>query len=59
MTFLDSREKAIEAAFQHDQEMTLRIRTRRNRLLGLWIAELTGLSGAAADAYAGNLVERI
>ncbi|TSD85495.1 DUF1476 family protein, partial [Mycobacterium sp. KBS0706] len=54
MTFLDSREKAIEAAFQHDQEMTLRIRTRRNRLLGLWIAELTGLSGAAADAYAGN-----
>ncbi|WP_342240002.1 DUF1476 domain-containing protein [Inquilinus sp. OTU3971] len=56
MTFLDSREKAIEAAFQHDQEMAFRIRTRRDRLLGFWAAELIGLTGLAADSYAGELV---
>lgn len=56
MTTLDSREKAFEAGFQHDQEMAFRIRTRRNRLLGFWAAELIGLAGAAADAYAGDLV---
>jgi len=56
MTTLDSREQAIEAAFQHDQEMAFRASIRRNRLLGLWVAELTGLTGAAADAYAGDLV---
>jgi len=56
MTTLDSREQAIEAAFQHDEDMAFRIRTRRNRLLGFWIAELIGLAGAAADAYAADLV---
>jgi len=56
MTSLDSREKAIEAAFQHDQEMAFRIRTRRDRLLGFWAAELIGFAGSAADAYAADLV---
>jgi len=56
MTILDSREKAIEAGFQYDQETAFRIRIRRDRLLGFWIAELLGLAGAAADAYAGDLV---
>ena len=29
---------------------------RRNKLLGLWAAEKLGLSGAAADAYAKEVV---
>ncbi|MDR6288169.1 MULTISPECIES: DUF1476 domain-containing protein [Inquilinus] len=56
MTIFGSREQAIEAAFRHDQDLAFRIRTRRNRLLGLWVAELIGLVGAAADAYAAELV---
>ena len=56
MTTLDSREQAIEDVFQHDQDTAFHIRTHRNRLLGLWIAELTGLAGPAADAYADDLV---
>jgi hypothetical protein len=30
---------------------------RRNRLLGLWAAERMGLSGAAAEAYAREVVD--
>ncbi len=52
-TTLGPREQAIEAAFRYDRD---RIRTHRNRLLGLWVAELFGLIGTAADAYAGDLV---
>lgn len=55
MASLESREQAIEAAFRHDQDMAFRIRTRRDRLLGFWIAELIGLKGGAADAYARDL----
>lgn len=55
-TTLDSRERAIEAAFRHDQDMAFRIRTRRDRLLSFWIAELIGLKGDAADIYARDLV---
>jgi hypothetical protein len=33
----------FEAAFQRDQELTFRIKARRNRLFGLWAAERLGL----------------
>ena len=50
-------EKAIEAKWIHDQETTFKIGVRRNKLLGLWAAELIGVSGAEAEAYAKGVVE--
>ena len=56
MTTFDSRGQAFEAEFQHDQELLFRIQNRRNKLLGLWAAELMGLTGPAADAYARDVI---
>jgi len=53
---LRDREKGYEAKYQHDQEMLFKITARRNKLLGLWAAEIMGISGDAADAYAKDVV---
>ena len=57
MTTFDEREKEFEARFKHDQELQFKVTARRNRLLGLWAAELMGLSGEAAQAYAKDVVD--
>ena len=54
-TFND-REKGFEAKFKHDQETSFKINARRNRLLGLWAAEQMKIAGAAAEAYAKEVV---
>ena len=54
---LEDREKAEEARFKHDQELTFKVRNRRNKLFGLWVATThLGMSGEAADAYAKDVV---
>ena len=57
MTSFDEREKAFEAKFQRDQELQFKVRARRNKLLGQWAAAKMGMSGAASDAYAKQVVE--
>ncbi len=56
MTSMEEREKAFEKKFVHDQEMRFKLQARRNRLLGMWVAELMGLEGPQAEAYALELV---
>ena len=56
MTTFDDREQAFEAKFAHDSEMQFKAEARRNRLLGLWAAELMGKTGDQADAYAMEVV---
>jgi hypothetical protein len=56
MTGFDNREKAEEAKFAHDQDLAFKANARRNKLLGLWAAELMGLAGAAAEDYARTVV---
>lgn len=56
MTKFDEREKEFEARFKHDQELAFKVTARRNKLLGLWAAKHLGLSGAAAEAYAKEVV---
>ena len=56
MTTFDEREKGYERKFQHDQEFAFKAKTRRNKLFGLWVAERLGLAGAAAEAYAREVV---
>lgn len=56
MTTFDKREKVFEDKYKHDQDLQFKVEVRRNKLLGLWVAELLGLSGADADAYAKEVV---
>lgn len=57
MSTFEERERGFEAKFAHDEEMQFRARARRNKLLGLWAAELLGRKGAEADAYALEVVK--
>ena len=57
MTTFDEREHAFEAKFAHDAEMQFKAEARRNRLLGLWAAEVAGKSGDEAEAYAREVVQ--
>ena len=57
MTTFDDREHAFENKFAHDAEMQFKAEARRNKLLGLWAAELLGKSGDDAAAYAVDVVK--
>lgn len=52
----EKRKKGAEAKWAHDEELRFKIFARRNKLLGMWAAGQMGLSGAAADAYAREVV---
>ncbi|HMB47149.1 MAG TPA: DUF1476 domain-containing protein [Afifellaceae bacterium] len=56
MTTFNNREKAFEGKFAHDEALKFKAEARRNKLLGLWAAELLGKSGEAADEYAREVV---
>ena len=50
MSTFDERESAFENKFAHDAEMQFKAEARRNKLLGLWAAELLGKSGDDAES---------
>ncbi len=56
MSTFDKREKDFENKFAHDAELRFKAEARRDKLVGLWAAELMGLSGDEADAYAKSVV---
>lgn len=57
MAVFEQRERAFESQFKHDQELQFKVKTRRNRLFGLWAAQRMGLAGEAAQAYATEVVD--
>lgn len=56
MSSFDDRERQEESRFKHGQELAFKIRNRRNRLFGEWVAEQIGLTGESAAAYAKEVV---
>ena len=56
MSTFDKREEGFELRFAHEEEVRFKVRARRNKMVGLWAAEKRGLAGAAADAYAKEVV---
>ena len=56
MTTFDRREEAFERKFALDEEQKFKAEARRNKLLGLWVADRLGISGEAATAYAKAVV---
>jgi hypothetical protein len=57
MSTFDDRENAFENKFAHDSELQFKADARRNKLVGLWAAELLGKSGDEAEAYAKDVVK--
>jgi hypothetical protein len=56
MTTFDKREEGFEKKFALDEEQKFKAGARRNRLLGLWVAEKLGKSGEAAATYAKEVI---
>jgi hypothetical protein len=54
---LEDRQKSEEAKYKHNQELAFKVRNRRNKLFGLWLAEThLGKTGDDAFAYAKDMV---
>jgi len=56
MSTFDKREEGFEKKYALDEEQKFRAEARRNRLLGMWVAEKLGMTGDAATAYAKEVV---
>jgi hypothetical protein len=56
MTTFDDRENAFENKFAHDEEMKFKAEARRNKLMGLWVADILGKTGTEAEDYAKSVV---
>jgi hypothetical protein len=56
MTTFDKREEGFERKFALDEEQKFKAEARRDKLLGLWVAEKLGLSDNAAIDYAKTVV---
>jgi hypothetical protein len=52
----DDRERAEEKKFQLDQELEFKAQARRAKIVGLWAANLMGLSDGAAEDYAKSVI---
>jgi hypothetical protein len=57
MASFEDREKGFERKFAHDEELKFKATARRNRLLGLWAADLLGITGDDAQAYAREVIK--
>ena len=56
MSGFDDRKKGQEAKFAFDAEKRFKAEARRNKLLGIWAAELLSLTGDDAKTYAAEVV---
>mgnify|MGYP001803532459 CR=1 FL=1 len=57
MSAFDERQQAFEKKFAHDSEMQFKAEARRNKLLGLWAADLMGMGKDEAAAYAMSVIK--
>ena len=57
MSAFDKREDDFERKFAHDKELEFKVLSRRNKLLGLWAADLLGYTGDQATEYAFSVVK--
>ena len=56
MESFEERKKTFESKFAHDEKLRFKASARANKLLGLWAAEVLGLSDEAAKNYAADVV---
>jgi len=56
MTSIHDRHRAHEAKFAQDADLAWKIRSRRNRLLAQWSANLQHLDADATSAYIQDII---
>ena len=56
MSQFEDRQKGQEAKYAFDAEKKFKAEARRNKLLGIWAAELMSLTGDEAKSYAAEVV---
>jgi hypothetical protein len=56
MSGFDDRKKGQEAKFAFDAEKKFKAEARRNKLLGIWAAELMDMSPEEAKGYATQVI---
>ena len=56
MSQFEDRQKGQEAKFAFDAEKKFKAEARRNKLVGIWAAELMSLTGDEAKAYSAEVV---
>ncbi len=56
MNTFDDRKTGFESRFALDQNQEFKASARRNKLLGLWAAELMGKSEEEAQEYAKDVI---
>jgi hypothetical protein len=56
MSELTKRGEAFESKFAHEEAIRFKAIARRNRRVGLWVAQRLEKSGADAEAYANAVV---
>ena len=56
MSKFDERQRGFENKYAHDESMKFKAAARRNKLVGLWAAEVLGKTGEDAEAYAREVV---
>jgi hypothetical protein len=56
MSQFDERKSAEESNYVRNEELDFKVTARRNKFLGAWAADLLGLEGDEADAYAKSIV---
>ncbi len=52
----DDRENTFEKKFANDEALRFRAVARRNKAVALWVADMKGLNGDAAEKYADDFV---
>ena len=57
MDDLKKRDKGEEAKYAMKAELRFKAEARRNKLLGLWAADLMGLPSTEADSYALEVIK--
>jgi len=53
---LNERREVLEEKFFHDADLQFKAQAKRNRLLGLWVAEQLGKQGEEAQAYVSQIL---
>jgi len=57
MSIFEDRENAFESEFVHEQTIEFKAAMLPNRLLGVWVGEMLGLSGEALEDYVKTVIQ--
>ena len=57
MSSFEDREKSFEKKFVHDEEIQFKVNARRNKYLGVWVAEKLGKKDQDKENYIQEVIK--